>query len=245
MLAKFSNNARPDLCSSDRALPEAYAAALRPELEAVVRAGCALIQFDEPAWTAFPEEAIWGAEVLNKLTDGLGAGISLHVCCRNAYRKRAYTTTYNDLIDAFRSVRVDQVVLEHCTLNYDMITIWDAWDFHGEFAVGVIDQRSDEIETVDQIRGPNRSRSGALFRRPAPAHIRVRLSTCASRYHACQVARVNRGRGLCAQPRSAAVAGRSGPESINRHGCLREVRDQKFIACSDFRTNTLTPQCRT
>ena len=151
MLAKFSNNGRKDLYPSDRALAEAYAAALRPELQELVRAGCELIQFDEPAWTAFPEEAVWAAEVLNQLTEGLGVRIGLHVCCGNAYRKRAYTTTYQDLAEAFRTVRVDQVVLEHCTLAYDMMTLWDVWDFHGEFAVGVIDQRSDEIETSQEI----------------------------------------------------------------------------------------------
>ena len=151
MLSKFSNNARPDLYPSDQALAEAYAAALRPELEELVSAGCGLIQFDEPAWTAFPEDAVWAAEVLNKLTEGLGARIGLHVCCGNAYRKRAYTTTYNDLAEAFRRVHIDQVVLEHCTLPYDMMTLWDLWDFHGEFAVGVIDQRSDETETIEDI----------------------------------------------------------------------------------------------
>jgi 5-methyltetrahydropteroyltriglutamate--homocysteine methyltransferase len=151
MLSKFSDNARPDLYPSDRALAEAYAAVLRPELEELVSAGCELIQFDEPAWTAFPEEAVWGAKVLNQLTDGLGARIGLHVCCGNAYRKRAYTTTYNDLAEAFRTVRADQLVLEHCTLPYNMMTLWDSWDFRGEFAVGVIDQRSDDIENIDQI----------------------------------------------------------------------------------------------
>ena len=151
MLSKFCNNARPDLYPSNRALAEAYAAAVRSELEELVSAGCELIQFDEPAWTAFPEEAVWGAQVLNKLTSGLGVRVGLHVCCGNAYRKRAYTTTYNDLVEAFRTVRVDQVVLEHCTLPYNMMTLWDTWDFRGEFAVGVIDQRSDDIENIEQI----------------------------------------------------------------------------------------------
>jgi 5-methyltetrahydropteroyltriglutamate--homocysteine methyltransferase len=151
MLAKFSNNARPDLYPNDRALAEAYAAVLRPELAEAVRAGCELIQFDEPAWTAFPEDAIWAAEVLNHLTAGLGVRIALHVCCGNAHRKRAYTTSYLDLISAFREVRIDQVLLEHCTLGYDMMTLWDLWTFPGEFAVGVIDQRSDDIESVSQI----------------------------------------------------------------------------------------------
>ena len=151
MLAKFSNNARPDLYPDDRALAEAYAAVLRPELEAAAKAGCELIQFDEPAWTAFPEDAVWAAEVLNGLTAGLGARIALHVCCGNAHRKRAYTTTYQDLAPAFRAVHIDQVLLEHCTLGYDMMTLWEFWPFAGEFAVGVIDQRSDEIEPVEQI----------------------------------------------------------------------------------------------
>jgi 5-methyltetrahydropteroyltriglutamate--homocysteine methyltransferase len=151
MLSKFSNNGRRDLYPSDRALAEAYASVLRRELEELVSAGCGLIQFDEPAWTAFPEEAVWCAQVLNKLTDGLDARIGLHVCCGNAYRKRAYTTTYNDLAEAFRTLRVDQVVLEHCTLPYNMMTLWDTWDFRGEFAVGIIDQRSDDIENIEQI----------------------------------------------------------------------------------------------
>jgi 5-methyltetrahydropteroyltriglutamate--homocysteine methyltransferase len=151
MLAKFSNNACPDLYPDDRALAEAYAAVLRPELEQAVKAGCELIQFDEPAWTAFPEEAVWAAEVLNRLTAGLGARIALHVCCGNAHRKRAYTTTYQDLALAFRTIRVDQVLLEHCTLGYNMMTLWDLWPFSGEFAVGVVDQRSDDIESAEQI----------------------------------------------------------------------------------------------
>ncbi len=30
--------------------------------------------------------------------------------------------------------------------------LWSRWDFKGDLALGVIDQRSDEIETVDVIR---------------------------------------------------------------------------------------------
>ena len=34
-----------------------------------------------------------------------------------------------------------------------MMTLWDMWDFEGEFAVGGIDQRSDEIESAGEIAG--------------------------------------------------------------------------------------------
>lgn len=151
MLAKFSNNARPDLYPTDRALAEAYAGVLNQELKDCVRAGCEFIQFDEPAWTAFPEESVWAAEVLNQASAGLGVKIGLHVCCGNAYRKRAYTTLYQDLADAFRTAHIHQACLEHCTLSYDMMTLWGMWDFSGELAVGVIDQRSDAIESIDEI----------------------------------------------------------------------------------------------
>src|SRR5260370_12444145 len=90
-----------DLYPTVRALAEAYAKILNDELKECVRAGCEFIQFDEPAWTAFPEEAVWAAEVMNQASAGLGVKIGLHVCCGNAYRKRAYTTRYQDLADAF------------------------------------------------------------------------------------------------------------------------------------------------
>ena len=53
MLAKFSNNQRPDLYPSDRHLAFAWADILNQEMREVVRAGCEFVQFDEPAWTAF------------------------------------------------------------------------------------------------------------------------------------------------------------------------------------------------
>jgi 5-methyltetrahydropteroyltriglutamate--homocysteine methyltransferase len=32
-----------------------------------------------------------------------------------------------------------------------MLTLWDKWHFQGEFAVGVIDQRSDTMETPEVV----------------------------------------------------------------------------------------------
>jgi 5-methyltetrahydropteroyltriglutamate--homocysteine methyltransferase len=151
MLAKFSNNKRLDLYPTDRDLAFAYAEILNEELKEVVRAGCELIQFDEPAWTAFPEEAGWAAEALNRATEGLNVKIALHVCGGNARRKRVYFTKYDDLASAFAAAKIDQVSLEYCTLSYNMLSLWDKWKFRGEFAVGVIDQRSDAMETPEIV----------------------------------------------------------------------------------------------
>ena len=108
----------------------------------------------------------------------------LHVCC-NAYRKRAYTAQYQDLAAAFRVARLDQVCLEHCTLSYDMITLWYTWDFTGEFAVGVIDQRSDGIESDEEIA----RRAGRFSAGTPPSYLGVWFSARSARCHPDEAAR--------------------------------------------------------
>jgi 5-methyltetrahydropteroyltriglutamate--homocysteine methyltransferase len=37
-------------------------------------------------------------------------------------------------------------------LSYDLMDLWKDWEFMGDLGLGVIDQRSDDIETVDVVR---------------------------------------------------------------------------------------------
>ena len=153
VLTRFSVNQRPDLYSDDQALCRAYAEVLRQELEEVIAAGCEQIQFDEPMWTESPEQSEWAVEILNELIDSLApVRVGLHVCGGNPRRKRVYFTKYTDLAPAFRKAHIHEVVLEHCTLAYNLMDLWKLWDFRGDLALGVIDQRSDTIETPDVIR---------------------------------------------------------------------------------------------
>jgi len=75
----------------------------------------------------------------------------LHVCGGNPRRKRVYFTRYTDLVPAFTKVKIHEVSLEHCTLGYDLMDLWKVWRFPGDLALGVIDQRSDDIETTEVI----------------------------------------------------------------------------------------------
>ncbi len=154
VLARFSVNERPDLYPDEQALCRAYAKILSEELTAVIDAGCDFIQFDEPMWTEAPEQSSWAADILNELIDSLKgrARIGLHVCGGNPRRKRVYFTKYTDLVPAFSKVKIDEVSLEHCTLSYDLMTLWDQWKFKGDLALGVIDQRSDALEDTEVIR---------------------------------------------------------------------------------------------
>jgi 5-methyltetrahydropteroyltriglutamate--homocysteine methyltransferase len=154
VLTRFSVNEREDLYPDGQALCRAWARVLKQELDEVVAAGCADVQFDEPMWTEAPQQSEWAADVLNELIDSLPKTIrvGLHVCGGNPRRKRVYFTKYTDLALAFRKMKIDEVLLEHCTLSYDLMDLWNLWDFKGDLGLGVIDQRSDDIETIDVIR---------------------------------------------------------------------------------------------
>jgi 5-methyltetrahydropteroyltriglutamate--homocysteine methyltransferase len=153
VLTRFSVNQRPDLYPDEQTLCRAYAEVLAPELREVIAAGCDYIQFDEPMWTESPEDSLWAAGILNELIDSLPrVKFGLHVCGGNPRRKRIYFTKYTDIVPAFRAVKIDEVSLEHCTLSYDLMELWKQWSFKGDLALGVIDQRSDPIETPQLIR---------------------------------------------------------------------------------------------
>lgn len=153
VLTRFSVNQRPDLYSDAQTLCRAYSKVLAAELREVIAAGCEFIQFDEPMWTESPEDSVWAAEILNELIDSLPrVKFGLHVCGGNPRRRRVYFTKYTDLVPAFRTVKVDEVSFEHCTLGYDLMDLWKQWDFKGSLALGVIDQRSDAVETSEIIR---------------------------------------------------------------------------------------------
>jgi 5-methyltetrahydropteroyltriglutamate--homocysteine methyltransferase len=153
VLTRFSVNERPDLYPDEPSLCRAYAKVLGDELREVIAAGCDFIQFDEPMWTEAPEQSEWAAEILNELIESLPkVRVGLHVCGGNPRRKRVYFTKYTDLVPAFTKAKIDEVSLEHCTLSYDLMDLWKLWHFKGDLSLGVIDQRSDAIETVDVIR---------------------------------------------------------------------------------------------
>ena len=152
MLARFSVNERTDLYPDDIALAKAYAKVITEEIEGVVKEGCDYIQFDEPVWTENVKETLWAAEVLNGIIEQFpNVNFNLHVCGGNAHRKRGFFGKYTDMIDAFKKLKVNEIHLEHCSLHYKMLDVFNDWNFDGKVSLGVIDQRIDSIETEEDI----------------------------------------------------------------------------------------------
>ena len=152
MLSRFSVNERVDLYPDDIALAKAYAKVITEEIESVVKEGCDYIQFDEPVWTENVKETLWAAEVLNEIIEKFpNVNFNLHVCGGNAHRKRGFFGKYTDMIEAFKKLNVHEIHLEHCSLHYKMLDVFNDWNFDGKISLGVIDQRIDNTETEDDI----------------------------------------------------------------------------------------------
>ena len=48
------------------------------------------------------------------------------------------------MIEAFKILKVDEIHLEHCSLHYKMLDVFNDWKFDGKVSLGVIDQRIDK-----------------------------------------------------------------------------------------------------
>ena len=152
LLSRFSVNERTDLYPDDKSLAFAYADILIKELEQVCNEGCNYIQFDEPVWTENVAESEWGADVLNYIIKKFpGIKFNLHICGGNAHRKRGFFGRYTEMINAFKKLNIDEIHLEHCSLHYPMLDIFKEWDFKGSLSAGVIDQRIDKTESVEEV----------------------------------------------------------------------------------------------
>ena len=155
VLTRFSVNERKDLYPDDQALCRAWAGVLKQELDEVDRRRLrrhSVRRADVDGSAAAERMGGGHSQRADRVAAQDPSGSDLHVCGGNPRRKRVYFTKYTDLAPAFRKMKIDEVLLEHCTLSYDLMDLWKLWDFKGDLGLGVIDQRSDDIETVDVIR---------------------------------------------------------------------------------------------
>ena len=99
-----------------------------------------------------PDETKWAAEILNGIIEKFpNVDFNLHVCGGNAHRKRGFFGKYTDMIEAFKILNVDEIHLEHCSLHYTMLDVFNDCKFNGKVSLGVIDQRIDNTETDEDI----------------------------------------------------------------------------------------------
>ena len=90
--------------------------------------------------------------LINEIIDQFpGVDFNLQVCGGNAHRKRGFFGKYTDMISAFKKLKINEIHLEHCSLHYNMLDVFNEWSFDGKISLGVIDQRIDNIESTEDI----------------------------------------------------------------------------------------------
>ncbi len=135
----------------ERALAMDLAAAINLELKDWERAGCDIVQVDEPAFTRYPERVRdWGIEALNRCFEGIGAKTTVHVCYGYPIDgPKVREHGYEVLLPFLNESRVDQISLECAAPRLDPSVVKLCG--HKEVLFGLIDIGSRHAENPAEL----------------------------------------------------------------------------------------------
>ena len=146
---------------------------LAREAKALVAAGVDVVQLDDPALTYFCDRALrsgsgthdeplrreWNVEkqfpeavaAINRIAEGLTAEVHLH-CCHSVYKRRSDVTgDYKPILPRLKDIKVDRVNLEFAYTGTGDVSDLTLLPAHLGVGMGVIDVRSEQLQTVEQI----------------------------------------------------------------------------------------------
>ena len=148
---------------------------LREEVIALRDQGCDFIQFDEPilSQTVYGEESTetfmcaalpqrrdptdeleFAVRLMNETTEGItGVRTGVHVCRGNWSRREdvLLVGNYGPMLPHLVQMNVDQLVLECATPRAGEMEVFKEYRNEKEIGLGVVNPRTDEIETPDEI----------------------------------------------------------------------------------------------
>ena len=136
----------------------AFAELLNQEALALQADGVDIIQFDEPAFNVYMQDAAdWGVKALERAAQGLTCTTAVHICYGYGIKANVdWKETlgkewrqYEAIFPALAKSSIQQVSLEcyHSHVPPDLMALLAGKDV----MVGVIDVASDEIETAEQV----------------------------------------------------------------------------------------------
>ncbi len=92
-------------------------------------------------------------EAINIVTAGVEVTWALHVCYGNRYARPSWEGHYDFLFPAVMEANVDQLVLEFARKGYDDLQLLRKYGWDRDLGLGVVDVKSEEIETSSLIAG--------------------------------------------------------------------------------------------
>jgi len=132
------NEYYPDRASATLALADL----IREEVAELIKAGCKIIQIDEPAISVRPEELEIARQGLERVTRGQRAYFITHICYG------AFEKIYPAMLD----MPVHNFDLEMSNSNLDMLELMRQHPFTKDITFGVVDVHSHLIEDVSLIQ---------------------------------------------------------------------------------------------
>jgi len=120
----------------------ALAAVICKEAEALVAAGCKILQIDEPALSVRPEELSIAVEAMHRVTDGLDAYFITHACYG------AFEYIYPSMLQ----MPVDNFDLEMSNSDLDLLALFRSQPFTKDISFGVVDVHNHQIEDPATVR---------------------------------------------------------------------------------------------
>jgi 5-methyltetrahydropteroyltriglutamate--homocysteine methyltransferase len=136
----------------------AFAELLNEEAKGLQADGVDIIQFDEPAFNVYMQDAVdWGVQALERAAAGLQCKTAVHICYgygidANIQWKQSLGQEwrqYEQVFPALQRSAIDQVSLEcmHSHVPMELMQLLEG----KEVMVGVIDVASDTVETPEQV----------------------------------------------------------------------------------------------
>lgn len=121
----------------------ALAAEIRKEVEALIDAGCKIVQIDEPAISVRPEELRLAIEAMEMATRDLNAYFVTHICYGD------FESIYPELLE----LAVDNFDLEMANNGLDMLRLFSKSGFTKDISIGVVDVHTHVIEDQAVVAG--------------------------------------------------------------------------------------------
>jgi 5-methyltetrahydropteroyltriglutamate--homocysteine methyltransferase len=119
----------------------ALAAVVRKEVEALVAAGCKIIQIDEPALSVRPAELPLALEAMRLMTSGLDAYFISHACYG----------AFEQIYPAMLELGVDNFDLELANNDWRLLELFRSSPFTKDISLGIVDSHSHTVESVAQV----------------------------------------------------------------------------------------------
>ena len=124
------------------------ASILRRQLELVE---ADVVQLDEASIVGYPEDAVWAAEAVNHVLDGVLNEKAVHICFGNYGGQPMLRGFWRDLVPFLNSLRTDHLVLEFARRGYEELDVLADLNPKIALGIGLIDIKDNEVESPDLI----------------------------------------------------------------------------------------------